>query len=505
MTDDAFVFERFRLAPGQRTLLENGVPVRLGSRALDILIVLARAEGEIVGAGRILEAVWPNIHVDQTALRVHISALRRALGRREDGGAFILNIPGRGYKLVGDIRREASPGFVQAEPTGPARTPPSNVTRLIGRDELVEELCEDLPRRQFLTLVGPGGSPGKTSLALEVARPAGATLQSGVAFADLSAISEPTCWCGRSVALALGLTAAVEDPTPAILSLLRGRRSLLVLDNCEHLIEAAAAVAEALCEGAPGLDLLATSREPLRACGEWVHRLPPLGFPTAGTVLNAAEARLYPSIEALFVERATARANDFRFHRRERIPGGRHLPQEAFRRVFLLAIELAASWSGVLSLKELARRLDGHLMLRAQGREGARRPATARCAPPSTGATTCLRNRSRGCFDASPCLLTSSRWEVCHGRRDGSRALEQRRIRCARRPRLEIAGVRIDAARSRDLSSVDGAPRLRRRTPRYGGRDARDAASAFALDPGRAQGFGGALGLHAAGRLAAGP
>lgn len=361
MTDGAFIFERFRLSPEQRTLLENGAPVRLGGRALDILITLARANGEMVSSGQILAEVWRNIYVDQTSLRVHVSALRRALGQRSAGGAFILNVPGRGYKLVGDIHRETRAAVAPTSPSGPGRSPPSNIMRLIGRDDLVEELSENLPRRQFLTVVGPGGV-GKTSLALEVvSRLAGRYDQ--VAFADLSAISDPAL-VGRTVALAFGLTLAIEDPTPAIVALLHGRRCLLLLDNCEHLIEASATLAETLCEGAPGLDLLATSREPLRACKEWVHRLPPLSFPTEGTALSAAESLRYAAIE-LFVERASAQTNEFRFTDDEA-----SLVGDICRKLegVPLAIELAASWAGVLPLKELAERLEGRLMLRAQGR-----------------------------------------------------------------------------------------------------------------------------------------
>lgn len=363
MSDLRVRFDRFELIPRQRKLLEDGVPVRLGGRGLDILCALAEARGSVVTNREIMDRVWPGLTVDEAALRVHISGLRRILRRNAEGGAFVVNVPGRGYHLAGEIELGAADANSSAlANSGPLA--PSNVTRIIGRDDLVESVCNHLPKRQFLTIVGPGGV-GKTTLALEVVARLRADYDRA-AFADFAAISDPAL-VGRTIALALGLNLEADDLAPAIAAMLKGERTLLVLDNCEHVVAAVAIFAERLCADTPGMDLLATSREPLQSRGEWVHRLPPLGFPPEGAAQNALEAMCYASIE-LFVERANAQDESF-----ELTDGDAKYVGDICRRLdgVPLAIELAASWSRMFSPRALAERIDGHFMLRAQGRRGA--------------------------------------------------------------------------------------------------------------------------------------
>ena len=106
MDEEAFVFGPFLLIPGQRLLLEDGKPVRIGSRALDILISLVQGAGHTIHKNQLIARVWPDMVVDEGALRVHVAALRRALGDGQDGNRFVANIPGRGYSFVAPVRRE---------------------------------------------------------------------------------------------------------------------------------------------------------------------------------------------------------------------------------------------------------------------------------------------------------------------------------------------------------------------------------------------------------------
>jgi predicted ATPase/DNA-binding winged helix-turn-helix (wHTH) protein len=353
MLGDTVAFERFRLIPGQRALYENGAPVHIGPRALDILIRLADAGGAIVSQRDLLEAVWPAVTVDPAALRVHISALRKVLG----DGRLVMNVPGRGYQLMADLRQE------------PVRSPRpagdiERLGRLFGRKELIRTLLEDLPKRQFLSLVGPGGV-GKTAIAQAlVARLS--PFYGCSAVVDLGAVASAEA-VAQAAGLAFGQTFGETDPQAALAAYLRSRRCLLVLDNCEHVILATTTLAEALCSTAPGLDILTTSREPLLAKGEWVYRVPPLATPSEAAGSNLDQAGDCPSMQ-LFIERARARGFEFELSEEEATAIA-----DICRRVegLPLAIELAAAWCELYPPSALAKRLEGGLLLRGIGRRDA--------------------------------------------------------------------------------------------------------------------------------------
>src|SRR5690606_29201399 len=154
---------------------------------------------------------------------------------------------------------------------------PIHLTSLVGREDVVAEIAGRLSRRRLITIVGTGGI-GKTRVAVAVA--AKGQGDGEAVFADLATVADPSLVAG-SLASALGLPIMREDPVPQLIRHLRDRRMLLVLDNCEHVVEAAAVLAEQLLGGAPEVRILATSREPLRADGENVYRLPPLATPPA--------------------------------------------------------------------------------------------------------------------------------------------------------------------------------------------------------------------------------
>ena len=294
-------FGEFELAPVARALWRRGEQVRLGSRALDILIALASRPGQIVSKDDLTQLVWRGAFVDETALRVGISAVRKALGL--GGDRYIATVPGRGYCFVLDV--ETTPAKPTAEPPQIERLKPqrlpAQIARVVGRDEVIATLAAEGTRRRLLSLVGAGGI-GKTTVAVAVADRLRADLDA-VAFVDLAPIENGT-QMSAAAAAALGINLRLhEDRVDQIAVAVEDRRVLIVLDNCEHLVDAAAAFVEALLSSARGVTILATSRERLRAAGEWVHQLSPLEAPPESSTVSAEEVRGYPAVE-LFEERA---------------------------------------------------------------------------------------------------------------------------------------------------------------------------------------------------------
>jgi predicted ATPase/DNA-binding winged helix-turn-helix (wHTH) protein len=309
--DEILSFGTFQLVPKQRLLLNSGKRVHLGTRALDILITLAERGGEIVTKKELLNRVWPHYAIDEAALRVHVSALRKVLGRDESGNPCIANSQGRGYSLATPVRLSKADHH-QSIPSvprigGPTR-PPAAATRVIGRTEILDTLNVKLLRSQFVSIVGPGGI-GKTTVALMLAEATIEQFKDGQLFIDFALLSDPLL-IPSAVASAVGLTLNPENPIPGLIAFFSGKHILLILDNCEHVIDGAAALAEELSKTVPTLSILATSREPLRASRESVHRLAPLSFPPKSLNLGASDALAYSAVE-LLVERAMANADSF--------------------------------------------------------------------------------------------------------------------------------------------------------------------------------------------------
>ncbi len=308
--EQARTFGPFRLLPKQRMLYEAGRPVRVGSRALHILVILVECAGEIVSKDELISRVWPEAFVDEANLRVHIAALRRVLGDGQSGTRYIANIIGRGYSFVADVslEREASQ---TAEPTvaaEPSYNLPPRLSRMIGRAEVVSTLGAQVRQRRFVTIVGSPGI-GKTTVALAVAEYLTDFFEHKVRFVDFGSGSDATL-LQSVLARVLGIAVLTENATQDILNFLIDKKVLLVLDNCEHVVDAAAELSENILKGALGVHILATSREPLRAEGEWVQRLEPLGVPPALGKLSVAEAIHFPAME-LFIERASSSHDTF--------------------------------------------------------------------------------------------------------------------------------------------------------------------------------------------------
>ncbi len=298
-------FEGFRLFSSARRLEKDGIPVKIGSRALDILISLVDQRGQPVSNKTLIERVWRGMVVEDNTLRVNIACLRRTLSDSTSDSRYIATIPGQGYCFVAPLSDARIDGALARnfyEAARPSYSLPSQLRAMVGRSELVAMLAAQLQSQRFVTIVGPGGI-GKTTTAIAIAHALRADFDEEVCFIDLAALTAPQLLADTVLAV-LDLP-ATSNPQFGLAFWLRDRKFLLILDNCEHVIDAVSALAEQLYHAAPRLYILATSREALRAEGEYAHRLPPLAYPPEGASLNAAQALDFSAVQ-LFVGHAEA-------------------------------------------------------------------------------------------------------------------------------------------------------------------------------------------------------
>ncbi|AYG59978.1 ATP-binding protein [Rhizobium jaguaris] len=306
--DEGYLFDRFCFYPGRGALLENGKEVKLGGRAVKVLATLVERSGEVISKEEIIRAVWPSTFVDEGNLRVHIAALRKALGQDRENTQFISNIVGRGYQFTGRVSKVRGPVSANAiQLRLPDQlsndTLPAPLARIVGRAEAIDGIVQLVSRQRLVTIVGAGGI-GKTTIALAAAQRLSASFNDGVFFIDLAAVSDAGL-VPFAVAAELNISAEAANPIGSLVAHVRQHHALIILDNCEHVIGGAAELVEGLLRGAKGLRIIATSHERLRTEGEWLYRLSPLEVPKAADDLLLEEAISYPSVE-LFVERATS-------------------------------------------------------------------------------------------------------------------------------------------------------------------------------------------------------
>jgi predicted ATPase/DNA-binding winged helix-turn-helix (wHTH) protein len=353
----------------KRELRSGGTPVPVGGRAFEIVETLVRAAGELVTKDEIMRRVWPGATVEENTLQVHISAIRKALGPDR---AMLKTASGRGYRLLGRwlVRENADSPDVPTSSFGIPSPPrstnlPQATSNLIGRTTAVRELRDLLSAYRIVTLTGPGGI-GKTVLALKVSRCLVPRFADGIWLVELASLFDPNL-VASAVATALGVKLGGGPITPdSVARAIAGRQLLLILDNCEHVIDAATALAETVVSLCSGVSVLATSREVLRTAGECVYRVPPLEVPLRN--LEAAEDATVHSAVHLFVVRIQALRSDF-LPRREDLATAcavcRHLDG------IPLAIEFAAARAAVLGVSEVAARLDDRFKLLSSGRRTA--------------------------------------------------------------------------------------------------------------------------------------
>lgn len=350
-------FGPFRLAVGERLLTRDGARVELGGRALDLLIALATRPNEPVGKRALAAAVWPDVTVGESSLRFHMTHLRKALGDGRDGARYIATLSGRGYCFVAPVSRTSQP----APPATMTAPPPTNLPLrppLIGRDEALAEVAALLERERLVTIVGPGGV-GKTRLAIACGWLAASAYPDGVWLIDLAPLTDPTLVVS-AVATALDLArGAGQLSAAAIAAAIRPWRLLLILDNCEHLIGAAAELAQALLERVPGLTVLTTSQESLRLDPEQVYRLAPLSLPPP----DAIDIAGYGAV-ALFARRVAAAEGRFDLSETNAADVG-----DICRRLdgMPLALEMAAARAPALGLDGLRASLEARLVLLSAG------------------------------------------------------------------------------------------------------------------------------------------
>jgi len=313
--------------------------------------------------------------------QILVSSTAGALAReRLEGGITLVDVgehrlrdldrPERVFQACADGLQREFPPLRSA--TSSLRGFPATRTRIIGRERLLAEIAERLDRASLVTLTGVGGS-GKTRLAIEAGRRVGARLPDGAAFVDLSSLGDPDL-IAQTVATAVGVPdtgtagrsgrdAAVE----ALLAYLAERRLLVVLDNCEHLIEGSADIVDRLLAACPDVKVLATSREGLAVEGELMLAVPSLELP------SDARAAADSAAVQLFVERATAARAGLDLL-------GRHEAAvvDVCRSLdgIPLALELAAAQLAYLTPEEVAGRLDDRFRLLAGGRRRIQRQAT---------------------------------------------------------------------------------------------------------------------------------
>jgi predicted ATPase/DNA-binding winged helix-turn-helix (wHTH) protein len=365
--NEVISFGPFDLSISERQLKRGAAPVQLGSRALDILMTLIEHDGEIVNNKDLVASAWPGVSVDRGVLRVHIAALRKALGDGLGDARYVINVPGRGYSFVAPISRSGGVNTLSSNevPSYHAPALPPRLKRIVGRDKTLGVISEQLKSCRFVNIVGPGGI-GKTTVAISVGHAAVPDFGGAVTFVDLGSVVDPLL-VANTVASTLGLGLQGSDPVASLIASLANRKLLLVLDNCEHVIGTIAPLAERIFGETQEVHILATSRETLRVEGEHIHWLEPLESPIENAGLTAANAMTFPAVQ-LFMERAAAKGSPVQLSDEDAPVVG-----EMCRNLdgLALAIELAAGRVIAHGFRGTAALLDGRFKLEWHGRRTA--------------------------------------------------------------------------------------------------------------------------------------
>jgi predicted ATPase/DNA-binding winged helix-turn-helix (wHTH) protein len=369
-----YQFGEFELDSTAYELTRRGQRVHLARQPMDVLLLLASKPGELISRSEIGKSLWQDgVFVDQdTGIHSIVLKIRRALGDASRSSMHIETVPGKGYRFTAEVsRRPRHDADTQADSSPPHESPalprrhnlPAELTSFVGRRKELEELRQLLAASRLVTLVGAGGV-GKTRLAVRVASALVDDFPDGAWMADLSPLSAPDL-IAQTLASSVGVReSSHRSVCDALIEYLRERRLLLVVDTCEHLIDACAELAETLVRGAASVRIVATSREALGVPGEVVYRVPSLAVPAATIESLSIESLIASDATRLFIDRATAAEPAFSVtsdnvssiasvcRRLDGIP---------------LAIELAAARVAVLSPEQIEARLHDRFRLLTGG------------------------------------------------------------------------------------------------------------------------------------------
>ncbi|MES2784954.1 MAG: winged helix-turn-helix domain-containing protein [Pseudomonadota bacterium] len=353
--DSCIRFGRFTVEPEARILLIDDAPASLGNRAFDLLLALVSHPGEVLEKRYLINTVWRGVVVEQNNLEVQICALRKLLGTRA-----IRTVPGRGYSftptLMGDVGAAGEPTQVCADAD-------AQLTPLRGRETELRVLHELLGHQRLTTIVGPGGV-GKTRLARTAVTAHHRQFPAGICRVDLAAVPAGSP-IAAAVARALKLPRRVAaSPATQLGNLSPNRPLLLVLENCEHVMQEVVSLANEVIQHQPLVQLLLTSQVPARVKGEHVLRLEPLEVPASP---DAADALGKPAV-ALFFDNLEVAMHP------PREPNPVDVEDAAAICMHLdgipLAIELAAARVAVLGVHGVRRRLADRFQMLASTRAG---------------------------------------------------------------------------------------------------------------------------------------
>ena len=284
-----YVGDGFAVDSAAFTVERDGEAVDLEPQAMDLLLYMLARPGDLLTKAELLDSVWGDQFVGDAALATRVKQVRAALG--DDGRAqrVIQTIHGRGYKFVGELESDAGGIEVGAPGVELSHNIPVLRTELIGRDELVAEVIDAVSTDRLVTLVGLGGA-GKTTVAQAAGHELAERFADGAWFVDLIPVRDGAGLV-RAVADGVGYRAGPETTQADVIAWLNRRHVCLVLDNCEHLVDEAAAFCNAVLDGSPSTTVLATSREPLRLVGERRVSVGPLPLRTTeGGALELLEA-----------------------------------------------------------------------------------------------------------------------------------------------------------------------------------------------------------------------
>ena len=340
-------FERCELRPAERQLLVDGAPAPIGARAFDLLVTLIERRDRVVNKAELFDTVWPGLVVEENNLQVQISSLRKVLG-----AGSIATVPGRGYQFVVPLGDGKGAGTANDDAPPPPNNLPLARTRFVGREQALDDCAGLLRRNRLLTLSGIGGC-GKTRLAQELAYRQLPTFPDGVWFVDLGPLQE-----AQRVPATVAGTIGVQ--VGQLADHLQARQSMIVLDNCEHVVGAVASSVEALLARCGALKILVTSREVLGMPGEQVFAVRSLSLPASTDV---EEIRSSEAVR-LFVDHARLVVPDFDVDATNAAAIA-----EICRRLdgIALAIELAAARVRILSVEDIRARLDDRFRLLTGG------------------------------------------------------------------------------------------------------------------------------------------